>query len=373
LKLAYQEYLGRDGSDAEIDSQLRGQGWDGQSGWIGAQGLASVLSSIETSPEATAPKPAAGAAGTGGLESNGVRDPNDIPPVLDENGNPIPNGAGGPSPSSASGPDDPNSSKMAPRIVVEGGQTYLTEHGNRRLLQPNEIAAATAYVKDFWTKYPSGFQPGVGPQTNEGYGTTPVGGPGEAGAAGTPKPPTYRDQLIGFDAGKFDDPAHNTPKYVFARIAAQFDVKDPAQRQQMLAALKADPSGYFKNATLSGSKGDQLVINGALDPKFEGINAFDIIFAAGEGGKGWTWQPLGGAGGGAPSDPTTPPAGGSPYEPNSPNSTYNSSMLNSNLVNDLLSRSIKGDINFGAPQGQTYSNQMLDYLMRQLALGGALR
>lgn len=103
----------------------------------------------------------------------------------------------------------------------------------------------------------------------------------------------FRSQLEGFGDDKLNSD-HDSPKYTFARIAQNFDVRDPAQREQMLAALRADPSGYFKNATLGGSKGDKLIIGGQLDDKFGGINTFDVIRAAGEGGKGWQWGPEGG-------------------------------------------------------------------------------
>lgn len=127
-----------------------------------------------------------------------------------------------------------------------------------------------------------------------------VGGGADGNLAGDhvalPARPTggaYAGQLSGFDATKLGNADHNTPKYVFARIAQNYDVSDPAQRQAMLEALRADPSGYFANATLGGSKGDKLIIGGALDPKFEGIGSFDVVQAAGEGGRNWQWLPEG--------------------------------------------------------------------------------
>lgn len=105
--------------------------------------------------------------------------------------------------------------------------------------------------------------------------------------------------LEGFDAGKLADTSHNSPKYVFARAAQGLGVND---KDELLRRLKADPNGYFANASFGGSKGDKLEIGGQLDPSFDGINEFDVVRAAGDGGKGWQWGvdgPPGGGGGGA--------------------------------------------------------------------------
>ena len=127
----------------------------------------------------------------------------------------------------------------------------------------------------------------------------------------TTTPGAYAGTLQGFDATKVADTAHLTPKYVFARIASQFNTQDPAQRQQMLAALQADKSGYFAHATLGGSKGDRLRIGGTLDPAFGGINEFDIFRNAGTGEWAPVWQPTGGPGFVAePETSATPPVAG---------------------------------------------------------------
>lgn len=97
--------------------------------------------------------------------------------------------------------------------------------------------------------------------------------------------------LLGFDAGKLANAEHNSPKYVFARAAQGLGMGD---KDELLNRLKNDPSGYFKNATFGGSKGDKLIVGGQLDPKFEGINTFDVIKAAGLGGQGWQWGAEGG-------------------------------------------------------------------------------
>lgn len=101
--------------------------------------------------------------------------------------------------------------------------------------------------------------------------------------------------LEGFDAGKLANAEHQTPKYVFARAAQGLGLDD---RDELMRRLKADPNGYFKNATWSGSKGDILDIGEGAAPIFEGNTKFDVVRGAGVGGQGWHWEVPGG--GGAP-------------------------------------------------------------------------
>src|SRR3990167_7493458 len=62
----YYQALGREASQQEIDAHLRNQGWDGQSRWIGADGLTFVVNEILKSDEAktaaSAPQHATGPA-----------------------------------------------------------------------------------------------------------------------------------------------------------------------------------------------------------------------------------------------------------------------------------------------------------------------
>jgi hypothetical protein len=69
-------------------------------------------------------------------------------------------------------------------------------------------------------------------------------------------------------------------------------VGDQNARAQLLSQLQADPSGYFKNASWGGNKGDLLTVGGQLDPAFNGISQFDVIRGAGAGGLGHVWQPI---------------------------------------------------------------------------------
>ena len=138
--------------------------------------------------------------------------------------------------------------------------------------------------------------------TGGAFNNSPIYSPGERApepAAPSPVAPApYAAKgpamgLEGFDAGKLSS-GHVSPKYVFAKHAQGLGAGDT---DELLRRLQADESGYFKNASFGGSKGDRLQIGGQLDPAFNGISEFDVIRAMGEGGKGWQWA---GAGGPAP-------------------------------------------------------------------------
>lgn len=112
--------------------------------------------------------------------------------------------------------------------------------------------------------------------------------------------------LEGFNADKMNmgmDKQMKSPKYAFAAVAQKYDQSDPAQRQAMLAELKQHPSGFFKDAQLTGNKGDILDVGEQTDPVWGGIRKFDVIRGAGEGGKAWQWGAQGGDSGGGGAAP----------------------------------------------------------------------
>ena len=80
--------------------------------------------------------------------------------------------------------------------------------------------------------------------------------------------------MPGWNETKLNDPNKIDPKYVFGRLVQQFDTKTPEGRAQLLAALRADPSGFFKNATLNG---DILDVGANADPSFGGDRQFDVF------------------------------------------------------------------------------------------------
>lgn len=98
----------------------------------------------------------------------------------------------------------PDASIMAPRLMGTNGAFTLYEHGNQRPLQPDEVASAQGYVGDFWRQFPTGFQPGVGPQTNAEYGGgVPTFNPQWTTMGGTAQP---RGGMLGIGLGARNNP-----------------------------------------------------------------------------------------------------------------------------------------------------------------------
>lgn len=115
-------------------------------------------------------------------------------------------------------------------------------------------------------------------------------------AGGTPlatAAPAVGGVLEGWDRGKLDS-GHDSPKYQVGRILQKYP-STPAGLQQALAEINALGIG---TAEIAGSKGDKLRFGGdKLDPRFNGVTEFDVIRAAGEGGKGWQWMDANAGGG----------------------------------------------------------------------------
>jgi hypothetical protein len=107
-----------------------------------------------------------------------------------------------------------------------------------------------------------------------------------------PPPPSqspYGSALEGFDWSKFQlPPTQWSPKYLVGAVLAKYP-PTPAGLLQALPELNKLGLGLF---TVGGSKGDQLIISNA-SPLFQGITQFDVIRAAGLGGRAWQWLPSG--------------------------------------------------------------------------------
>ena len=209
-------------------------------------------------------------------------------------------GAGPPPPTYANPWDDPASSQYAPRIVQRNGQTYLTEHGNERLLQPGqEVTDATKYRDDFWNQYQTGFQPGVGPQTNEEYAPpTQQASAASLGASGA-----TAGRYAGFDTQRAQDPT-TSAKDAFLQ-AATASGSMPSTKDEAEAWFNQ----YVKQALIDAGyqvdwvEGDKAFVRTRENPQGEEI---DFLQDAGGANPMLAWQSnMAGqttAGGGAGSD-----------------------------------------------------------------------
>lgn len=155
-----------------------------------------------------------------------------------------------------------------------------------------------------------------------------------AGAQGAPQGlGQYTSSLEGFDSGKLNDPNKHDAKYDFARIASNYP-PTPAGLQQAMAQIKQ----AYPNAQLIG---DDKVDFG------DGYGPVDVIRAAGDGGKAWHFE---GQDNGAAQGASGAAPGGQGGDP----------------MTQLT------QLQAGAQQGDTYSKMVLQYLMQQLGLDGAM-
>ena len=178
-------------------------------------------------------------------------------------------------------------SRNAPRVTQRADGGYdLNEHGNVRPLIGDEVGRAQGYAADFAGKFPTGFQPGVGPQTNAEYDKPPAGpferradarydqwsGPGDVKAGGD------MGRVEGFDANNFNDQNMQTAKYQSGRIFSRFDPNSATA----LAELMADPE--FRSL-FPGAKavGPDKIDYGDGRP-------VDVIRGHGAPGAKWAWQ-----------------------------------------------------------------------------------
>lgn len=224
VKDAYKGELGREATDDEVMGMLTGQGWDPNGGdrWVGEKGINSVIDHIRASPEAQA------------FRARGS--------VIDQLG--------------TGGEPTVETSVPAGAERISGSASGAAPGGPGKLPMPADAVGGASGAQE--------------------TGAARTGGGG--------------GKLEGFDGmtadGRPKIEASNSPKYVFARVARGISNTDPDRSAKILAALKADPSGYFANATLSR---DKLQVNNA-DPIFNGIGEFDIQRDE-ENGGGFHWEP----------------------------------------------------------------------------------
>jgi hypothetical protein len=170
-----------------------------------------------------------------------------------------------------------------------------------------------------------------------GLGGPAAGPPGlqDSQQAQTQAPGLGQYRLEGFDQGKLDS-GHSSPKYLIGRTLSQFD---PAAglTPDALAALNKLGIGTFSG------KGDKLHVDGGV-ADFNGMSDFDVARDyTGEGGRvgsgAWQFEGEGGGNGGDVNQMTF----GGPMQFQGPQS----------------------------PQGNSYSDAIMRYLMQQMGLDRA--
>lgn len=262
-----------------------------------------------------------------------------------------------------------NDSSYAPRIVQRNGRTYLQEHGNIRELQPNEVESATIYVNDFWSRFPTGFQPGVGPQDNAGYQQTgwafnsPTGGRQEFKYT----PQSYGTDMTGFSGfspmgeGSSD---RSSIKNIFRDAAAglgggdggftEADLDETVARLNAMGipAKKVDPYqidfGTGEGPIQVRSSKNEVWWNNRATENAGGM--YDATFGPSTGqqtaGVTGAGAGAGGVGTGTPGGAAPPPTPGpAPFTPSAPTYTPGEISMDDleGLTYDRVMRDIGGD------------------------------
>jgi hypothetical protein len=260
IQQMYREELGRPASDAEIMGHLRGQGWDGQSRWVGEKGLFAVLAAVRNSPEAKA-KTGGGAAPAAGGQAPLTRlAPSPMQAMLDEMETP---GEGTSAPPAAGDPTAPYAGPQLP--------------------------GATQDAFGVWN------------------GTGQVD-PSAAVAAAQRSTPNNAVGLEGFDLGRAQDPSFSA-KDSFAKAWQAAGSPPPGADKPALTA-------WFDQHIRAQMEADGHTINWVDGDKFnftspQGTFTVDWVRGAGAEGFAGAWQVEDGSGGnGATPPPAAAGAGG---------------------------------------------------------------
>lgn len=138
---------------------------------------------------------------------------------------------------------------------VEKGTLY--EHGNKRVLQPHEVADAEKYANDWWSQQ--------GGNVNQNALQQTLGGT----IAGRPSVVAGRAPS-GYDQKNWDNPNMSSVKYDAGRFLAG------KSRPSEIAAIVNSPAfqARFKGATFDGK--DRVNFNGALSDGTSGVPVYDI-------------------------------------------------------------------------------------------------
>lgn len=253
----YLEMLGREAGDEEVTGHLGNPG-----------GMTGVQQTIAGSPEGL----------KYGRQTAGQSIPDewkDIPTAFQSPSSSVADWA---PPAAASGAD---TSRYAPRLTQQGDRWSLTEHGNVRPLQPNEVSDAQRYVTDFWTQFPTGFQDPS--HTNADYQQTyTTYGPGAQETGTAPyTPQAYAGDVgltTGFNRERIGNPDDRNEKYIFARATAGLEPSE-ATLDEVVRRLQAQGI----NAKRVGM--DQIDFGTGEGP-------VDVLRNKGDATRAWQWLPL---------------------------------------------------------------------------------
>jgi len=140
---------------------------------------------------------------------------------------------------------------------------------------------------------PAGTGTGTGTGAGTGAGTgTASTTPAELSTlystvSDTAAPRTRVGNMVGFDDEKLRDQSHTSFKYQIGRILQYYPNTPEGLRQALPEIQKLVP-----NAKIIGTHGDKIDFGDYNDPKSGHIGVVDVLLAAGEGGRGWAWQPV---------------------------------------------------------------------------------
>lgn len=141
--------------------------------------------------------------------------------------------------------------RMSGGPYVSKGSLY--EHGNRRILQPNEIADAEKYANDWWSQQ--------GGNVNQNALQKTLGGRPNVVKGAAPS---------GYDQKNWDNPNMSSVKYDAGRFLSG------KSKPSEIAAMVNSPEfqARFKGATFDGK--DRVNFNGALSDGTSGVPVYDI-------------------------------------------------------------------------------------------------
>jgi hypothetical protein len=262
IKKMYQTRGGRLPTEQEVESILIGQGMDARdaaqhTGFVGEHGLYSVLNSLDKNFAAERGRLVDQAAGGAAGAPPAGAPPAGAAPTTPE---PVAQLAG-----AGAATNTP-----APPVLGAGGTYHLpgTPGGAPGGIPPSTPPpqASTPPVVPGATPTPPATVPAPALPANadtDGYAA-----PAYTAAAASSSPPP------GWDAKKWSDPAHQTPKYVVGRIMSQF-----APTTENMPKVLAEIQKAYPGTTLIGK--DSINI--------PGVGKTDILRGADVGGKGWQW------------------------------------------------------------------------------------